>query len=187
MQEMHHSVQFDSDQGRPLQAGYYFHPQYKLCQEGLLPPTRALLQGQGRPILADRPKTVREDCRDLGQDAYGSRSLHHRPRRPREARVNCVGLASEGQWLAAGGVTGVREADVWVENRFREPSRGKRIKVRTLGWRLLAQTQSFLISLYFWFPNFPLFQFLMFWLSSIREGAKNTGYTCLSLCYGSVT
>ena len=60
---------------------------------------------------------------------------------------------------AAGSITRVHEDDAWVEPDS-EPSRGEMMKVKTLRWHLLAQNPCFLISLYFWLPDFTLLQVL---------------------------
>ena len=55
----------------------------------------------------------------------------------------------EGATAAAGGVTGVHEAEAWVDPISRaEPSRGERSKVETQEWRLGAIPVS---------PSFPVF------------------------------
>ena len=55
----------------------------------------------------------------------------------------------EGATAAAGGVTGVHQAEAWVDPISRtEPSRGKRSKVETQEWRLGAIPVS---------PSFPVF------------------------------
>ena len=52
-----------------------------------------------------------------------------------------------------GSVTGVHEADAWVDPISRpEPIRGERTKVETLEWRKKALISCFYLSPYFWFP-----------------------------------
>ena len=65
------------------------------------------------------------------------------------------------------------------------PSRGERMKVRKLGWHLLAQNLSFLLSSYFWFPDFPLLWVLTVWPYSVRGGG-DTANVCLNPFYGLV-
>ena len=54
----------------------------------------------------------------------------------------------------AGSVTGVREADAWVDPILRaQPSKGTMLKVVTLELRLKPLFQYFHLSPYCWFPD----------------------------------
>ena len=90
------------------------------------------------------------------------------------------GLTMAVWWVKAGGQNHHQGPRGWClgGNKFLDPSRGKRVKVGTFGWRQLAQNRCFLIFPYFWYPDFPLFQVLAVWPSSIRS---YTGITCSPL------
>ena len=86
-----------------------------------------------------------------------------------------------------GGVTGVHEADAWVDPILRaKPVRDKMMKLETLDWRLKALLPCFRISLYFWFPESTLLRFLTVWPSSVRGERKiqaMSGSSLLRLSY----
>ena len=72
-----------------------------------------------------------------------------------------------------GGVTGVHEADAWVDPISRaDPSRGKSTKVETLECRLKAPPPCFCLSPYFLFLDSTFFWFLTLQQSYIQGEPK---------------
>ena len=121
----------------------------------------------GSPVPSSSPTRGMPCPRGMfGSEPQGSRRA--RPgmvRSPEPPPLTEVATGVLGQTWRAGGrykAGGQRrhrfhKTDACVEHRFREPSRGKRMKVETLEWRIKALLPCFRISLYFWFPDFTLF------------------------------
>ena len=86
--DMHPSILVNAYKCYALQAGDRHPPQRKMREEDMQSPAHALLRSARRPVLANGPGMLHEDCRQLGRDGPGPKHLRYRPQQPREAWVD---------------------------------------------------------------------------------------------------
>ena len=83
------------------------------------PPSLPSLSGEGDPIGVRHSKPSQRNPNEIVRESAGPEDLGHRPRRP-----GGLGVAHDSRRrqplmaAAAGGVTGVNDASVWVDPVF---------------------------------------------------------------------